>query len=211
MPAHPSPVQNVVLVDLSDNTRWALRFEADAAFLRGPDGSELGFSRARIGASCDFTTRDERCTVIMPTPGRVRSFGCSVTELQPFLEWIRQDLAPFEHARLGRELVYAVPLGLLWILAGSPVISHGYSYMLLGYGAALIVVGIVGRLRPHRYLLLVDAALWFAIAVQNARVAYAGSGVLAVVMTLFSASFGFRILRLFAFHRALAQDAPARK
>lgn len=205
MQAHPNPVEKVVLVDLRDDSRWQLLLEPDAALLSGPGGEPIPFTRARIGAACDFTTREDRCTVLMPTPGRVRSFGCSVNELQPLLHWLRLDLAPFERARLGREFIYAVPLGVLWILAGAPILSRGASHALIAYGAALVVLGVVGRLRPHRYLLLLDAALWFGVAVQNARVAYAGSGVLAVVLTLFAASFGFRVLRLFAFHRALAR------
>jgi hypothetical protein len=211
--AHPSPVNKVVLVDLSDHTRWELRLGGDPApgdfaVLLGPDGSHSTFTRAQIGSSCDFTTRDDACTVIMPTPGpsRMRSFRCSVDELQPLLHWLRADLPPFERARLGREFIYAIPLGVLWILAGAPILQRGISQMLIGYGVALIVLGIVGRVRPHRYLLLVNAALWFGIAVQNARVAYGGSGVLAVVMTLFAASFAFRILKMFVFHRALARE-----
>lgn len=209
MPAHPSPVQKVVLVELRDNTRWELSFGAEPdpgiALLRGPDNTEVSFSRAQIGATCDLVTRDDACQVTMPTPGRVRTFRCSVDQLQPLLDWIRADLASFEGARVARELLLVIPLGILWILIGSPVLSHGYSRWLIGYGIGLVVLGVIGRFRPHRYLLVADAALWFALTVQNARVAYAGSGALAVVMTLFTASYGFRVLRVFAFQRALAQ------
>lgn len=198
-------MEKVVLVDLSDNRSWQLTFDADVARLTGPDNAERTFTRAQVGSSCDFTTREDTCTVIMPMPGRVRSFRCSVNDLQPFLHWIRQDLAPFERTRLRNEFLIAIPLGVAWILAGSPVVQHGYAYPLVGYGAALVLLGIGASVRPHRYLLLVDAGLWFAIAVQNARVAFAGSGVLAVVLTLFAASFAFRVLKLFAFHRSLAQ------
>ena len=198
-------MEKVVLVDLSDNRSWQLGFEPELVRLSGPDGAERTFTRSEVGSSCDFTTREDTCTVIMPMPGRVRTFRCSVNELQPLLQWIRLDLAPFERARLRNEFLIAVPLGAAWILAGSPVVQGGYAYPLIGYGAALVLLGIVASVRPHRYLLLVNVALWFGVAVQNARVAFKGSGVLAVVLTLFAASYAFRVLKLFVFHRALAQ------
>ena len=205
----PVVLTTVVLTEVRNGARWELVFEGATMYLCGPEGSaRVPFDHARVGAECGLTTRDDTCTVSLPTaavgqPRALGEFRCSVNALQPLLEWIRLDLAAYERARLSRELRWSVPLGVIWCVLGSPLLGR-LSYELVGCGVGLVALGVIGRFRPHRLLLLVDAGLWALLGVQNARQAIDKTGIFAVVMTLFCFSFALRKIREYAFHRSLA-------
>lgn len=210
--------ETVVLTEVRGDARWTLELEGPTATLCGGDEASpvrVPFDHARIGADCGLSTRGDTCTITLPTKGvgsdapagagGLRVFRCSVNALQPFLAWIRLDLAAYERARLSRELRWSVPLGVVWCVLGSPLLGRLSSW-LIGYGVGLIALGVLGRFRPHRSLLLADAALWALLGAQNARQAIDKTGIFAVVMTLFCFSFAMRKLREYAFHRSLANQ-----
>lgn len=200
--------ETVVLTEVHNGARWELVFDGATMYLCGAEGAEpvrVPFDHARVGAECGLTTRDDTCTVSLPATKALHTFRCSVAALQPLLAWIRAGLAAYERARLSRELRWSVPLGVAWCVLGSPLLGRLSSW-LVGYGVGLIMLGVIGRFRPHRLLLLADAGLWALLGIQNARQAIDKTGIFAVVMTLFCFSFALRKVREYAFHRSLANS-----
>ena len=92
--------------------------------------------------------------------------------------WLGDDFGPELNHLLRTRMSYAIPAGAFYFVS-----SH-YDWTTWTFGSLLVAEGILFRLRPSHWLLLLDSAFWVALLARNVISFATNPGVL-------NAAFGF--------------------
>lgn len=164
MNAHPT--HEIEIVELSgDGDVWRLSLFDDRLQLRSHAGTTLDVIR-REALPLRLLVVDSllapRTIVVSFADGDRRSFQLEVEEFEQFREWLGPPTRADLLIALNRRLRFMLPVGLILMLFALPVLGDPpqTDFIALGMGAALVMLGLLNRYRPSRWLFLFDAA-WF--------------------------------------------------
>ncbi|MCA9520595.1 MAG: hypothetical protein KC609_06465 [Myxococcales bacterium] len=160
------PIHELEAIELSgDGDLWQLSLYSDRLQLRSHGGTVLDVIRREV-LPLRLLVVDSllapRTIVVSFSDGDRRSFQLEREEFDQFRGWLGPPTRADLIIALNRRLRFMLPIGLMLMLLSLPIAGDPpkADFIGMGMGAVLVVLGLLNRYKPSRWLFLIDAA-WF--------------------------------------------------
>lgn len=176
-----------------------------------PSEKAIALTHLELTQHCDITIGSTISWLSLRRVGqRVTLFRLDAESLAGLRDFIAPMRALHVERALKKRLRFSSPIGLFFIVSSLPILGFHFDVLGLIFGAGLVGLSGLATLRTHVSMFLVDAALWFALALLNLRSVINGSfwSLLFVALSLFFALGG---VRAFQFYRSATSSRSAMK